>query len=120
MLIRLLGSLEFRSGNDLHRPVLDALAIVKKYASSRLQVYPSEERVPVTEIVRGPWLDTALEQSESGDRVNRLPYEVCVLFAFRERLRSKEIWVKGPTAIAIPRKTCQVISSASIPPTTPL
>jgi len=58
MLIRLLGSLEFRSGNDLHRPVLDALAIVKKYASSRLQVYPSEERVPVTEIVRGSFICT--------------------------------------------------------------
>jgi TnpA family transposase len=95
MLIRLLGTLEFRSGNDLHRPVLDALAIVKKYAGSRLQVYPSEESVPVTGIVRGPWLETVLEQSESGERINRLAYEVCVLLALRERLRSKELWVEG-------------------------
>ena len=34
MLIRLLNTLEFRSNNDLHRPVLDALALVKKYAGS--------------------------------------------------------------------------------------
>jgi hypothetical protein len=68
MLIRLLGTLEFRSGNELHRPVLDALAIVKKYAGSRLQVYPFEESVPVTGIVRGPWLETVLEQSESGEK----------------------------------------------------
>lgn len=120
MLIGLLGTLEFRSGNDLHRPVLDALAIVKKYAGSRLQVYPSEERVPITEVVRGPWLETVLEKSESGDRINRLAYEVCVLLALRERLRSKEIWVKVRIAIATRRRTCQSTSSASVPPITPL
>lgn len=95
MLIRLLGTLEFRSGNELHRPVLDALAIVKKYASSRLQVYPSEEGVPIAGIVRGPWLEMVLEQNESGGRINRIAYEVCVLLALRERLRSKEVWVEG-------------------------
>jgi len=36
-----------------------------------------------------------LEQSESGERTNRLAYEVCVLLALRDRLRSKEIWVEG-------------------------
>ena len=30
MLIRLLGTLEFRSNNEIHRPVLDALALVKR------------------------------------------------------------------------------------------
>ena len=96
MLIRLLGTLEFRSGNELHRPVLDALAIVKKYAGSRLQMYPPDEFVPVAGIVRGPWQETVIERDSDGtERVNRLAYEVCVLLALRERLRSKEVWVEG-------------------------
>ncbi len=96
MLIRLLNTLEFRSNNDLHRPVLDALALVKKYAGSRLQLYSPDESLPVEGIVRGPWQETVLERDASGtERINRLAYEVCVLLALRERLRSKEVWVKG-------------------------
>ena len=36
MLIRLLGTLKFPSGNEVHRPALDVLEIVKKYAGSRI------------------------------------------------------------------------------------
>jgi len=75
MLIRLLGTLEFRSGNEMHRPVLDALAIVKKYASSRVQMYPPDEFVPTAGIVRGPWQETVIERDSDGtERVNRLAY----------------------------------------------
>jgi hypothetical protein len=96
MLVRLLNTLEFRSNNERHRPVLDALAIVKKYAGSRIRVYPLEEIIPINGIVRGPWLETVLERDESGvERVNCIAYEVCVLLALRERLRSKEVWLQG-------------------------
>lgn len=66
MLMRLLDTLEFRSNNESHRPVLDALAIVKKYADSRLHVYPLDESPPVKGIVRGPWLETVREKDENG------------------------------------------------------
>ena len=96
MLVRLLNTLEFRSNNAAHRPVLDALAIVRKYAGSRVHAYPVVEQVPVSGIVTGPWLETVLERDGDGtERVNRLAYEVCVLLALRKRLRSKEIWVEG-------------------------
>jgi hypothetical protein len=96
MLVRLLHTLEFRSNNAMHRPVLNALAIVRKYAASRGHVYPLDEQVPIAGIVSGPWLETVLERDEDGaERVNRLTYEVCVLLALRKRLRSKEIWVVG-------------------------
>ncbi len=96
MLIRLLNTLEFRSNNENHRPVLDALAIVKKYAGSRVRVYPVGCEVPIKGIVRGQWIDTVVEKEEGGqDRINRIAYEVCVLLALREHLRSKEIWIEG-------------------------
>ena len=66
MLVRLLNTLEFRSNNERHRPVLNALAIVRQYADSRLRVYPLEDDIPVDGIVRGPWLETVLERDESG------------------------------------------------------
>jgi TnpA family transposase len=96
MLIRLLNTLEFRSNNEIHRPVLDALAVVKQFAGSRLHLYPLGETVPTKGIVRGPWLETVMERHEDGkERVNRSAYEMCVLMALRERLRSKEIWIEG-------------------------
>lgn len=94
MLIRLLDTLEFHSNNDTHRPVLDALAIVKQYAGSPLHTYPAEIGVPLEGIVRGPWQETVTERDAQGvSRINRLAYEMCVLLAIRERIRSKELWV---------------------------
>jgi hypothetical protein len=96
MLIRLLDTLEFHSNNESHRPVLDALAVVKRYADSRMHTYPLDLQVPIAGIVRGPWLQTVMEQDERGtSRINRHAYEMCVLLAVRERLRSKELWVSG-------------------------
>lgn len=57
---------------------------------------PPEIKVPIESIVRGPWQDTVAERDAQGaTRINRLAYEVCVLSAIRERLRSKELRVSG-------------------------
>ena len=96
MMPRLLRALDFRSNNETHRPVLNALALLKKYADSKLTAYPPDEDVPVEGVVRGSWQQAVLEQDKDGaPRVNRISYEICVLQALRERLRCKEIWVKG-------------------------
>ena len=90
MLIRLLETAAVPLGRDLHKPVLDALALVRKYAGSRVHTYPPAAPVPRAGIVREPWQETVLDRDERGNtRVNRLAYEVCVLLAVRERLRSK-------------------------------
>jgi TnpA family transposase len=96
MVPRLLRTLDFRSNNETHRPVLGALALLKKYADSKMTAYPTDEDVPLDSVVRGPWQQAVLEQDKDGvQRVNRISYEICVLQALRERLRCKEIWVKG-------------------------
>jgi hypothetical protein len=33
--------------------------------------------------------------AKSGERVNRIGYELCVLQALRDRLRCKDIWIDG-------------------------
>jgi hypothetical protein len=96
MVPQILQKLEFHSNNDHHRPVLQALDLLKRYADSKLQTFPAEEAVPIDDIVRGLWQDAVVEKDASGrPRVNRITYEICVLEALREKLRCKEIWVVG-------------------------
>jgi len=92
----LLNTLEFRSNNTLHRPVLRALALVKQYLQSGLRFYPPEENVPLDGVVRSDWQDMVMGEDKQGhERINRLAYEICTLQALREKLRCKEIWVPG-------------------------
>lgn len=96
MVPRLLAALDFRSSNDRHRPVMDALDLVKRFAKSKVRTFPPEEDVPLDGVVRGLWREAVVEQDAAGeDRVNRITYEIAVLEALRERLRCKEIWVVG-------------------------
>jgi hypothetical protein len=96
MVPRLLAALEFRSNNDRHRPVMEALDLVKRFAESKVRTFPSDAEVPLDGVVRGLWREAVMEKDAAGqDRVNRITYEIAVLEALRERLRCKEIWVVG-------------------------
>ena len=96
MVPKLLDALDFRSNNAIHRPVIEALVLVRRYAASRQHYFPTEEAVPIDGVVRSLWRDAVIDTDAKGrQRVNRITYEICALEALRERLRSKEIWVVG-------------------------
>ena len=96
MVPKVLQDLEFRSNNDGHRPVIRALELLRRYADSKLRVFPAEEDVPLDGVVSGLWRDAVIEPDAQGrQRINRITYEICVLQALREQLRCKEIWVVG-------------------------
>jgi len=96
MVPAILAALEFRSNNDVHRPVIRGLDLLRRYADSRVHYYAEADDVPVKGIVKKDWLDLVVEKDEAGnDRVNRINYELALLKALRERLRCKEIWVVG-------------------------
>ena len=98
MLPKLLESLEFRSNNAAHQPVLDALAWLKTIlaAPNPRRVIKETDEIPVDEILPPKWRDLIKEVDEDGGwRMNRIDYELYVLRALRDRLRSKEIWVVG-------------------------
>jgi Domain of unknown function (DUF4158)/Tn3 transposase DDE domain len=96
MVPALLEALDFRSNNAAHRPVIEALALVRRYATSRQRYLPTYEAVPIDGVVRPLWRDAVVDVDAKGrKRINRLTYEICVLEALRERLRSKEVWVVG-------------------------
>lgn len=96
MIPQLLELLEFRSNNDLHRPVIEALELLKKYAHSKARYYDSSEEIPIDEVLKVGAKEILLEtDSDGNERINRINYEICVLKALRERLCCKEIWVVG-------------------------
>ena len=96
MLPHILKALEFRSNNQVHRPVIRALTLLHKYADSEQYIYDSEEDIPVDGVVPKDWRDLVLQRNKRGQvRVNRINYELCVLQVLREKLRCKEIWVVG-------------------------
>jgi hypothetical protein len=96
MVPKLLEILDFRSNNDHHRPVIQALDLIKRYSETQLQTFPAKEDVPLDGVVRGLWREAVVEKDAEGHtRVNRITYEVAVLEALRSKLRCKEIWVVG-------------------------
>jgi len=93
MLPLLLDALEFRSNNQAHQPVIEALDIIKRQRDSQRQYFGLDE-VPIDGIVRDKWREIVIEEDKHGaERINRINYEICVLQTLRERLQCKEIWV---------------------------
>ncbi len=96
MLPFLLNLLEFRSNNEIHKPVIEALELLKKYIGSRERYYDSSENVPTDGIIGASLSELILETNDDGSvKINRINYELAVLQALRDGLRCKEIWVVG-------------------------
>ncbi len=95
MMPKILDALVFKSNNQMHRPVIDALNLLKKNRDSR-QRYFSLDEAPTESVIRNKWQDIVIEKDSNGvDRVNRINYEISVLQVLRDKLRCKEIWVVG-------------------------
>jgi TnpA family transposase len=94
MLPHLLGALEFRSNNSAHKPVIEALELLGRYADrpGTVRYYAGDETVPLAGVVLADWEAAVVDER---GRVERVPYELCVLRALRDGLRRREIWVVG-------------------------
>ncbi|MCW4354111.1 Tn3 family transposase [Hoyosella sp. YIM 151337] len=94
MLPPLLAALEFRCSNTAYRPVMDAVDLLARYASTdgKHRFCADTERVPLDGVVPKAWRDAVIDER---GRVERIPYELCVLIALRDGLRRREIYVHG-------------------------
>ena len=95
MLPLILETLEFRSNNTVHRPVIKAIELIHQHRESR-QHYFTLEEAPIEGVLRKNMREIVIETDSHGvERVNRINYEIAVLGALRTKLRCKEIWVVG-------------------------
>ena len=103
MVPQILEVLEFRSNNEVHRPLMRALDLLKRYAASTQLTYAATDDVPLDGVVRSVWRDLVVKRDKDGvERVNRINYELCVLQTLREQLRCKELWVVGASRFRNP------------------
>lgn len=96
MLPPLLDALDFRANPATHRPLIQALTLIKANRDSRKQHFVVDGTVPIEGVIPPNWRELVLEQDPSGEiRVNRINYEISALHSLREGLRCKAIWVVG-------------------------
>lgn len=73
--------------------ILDALDWLKDHESSTQRYIRLEDSIPVEGVIQPKWHDIVIEEHQGEKRINRINYEIYVMQALRNRLRSKEIWV---------------------------
>ena len=96
MVPAILETLAFQSNNETHQPVIKALALLKQYQGLQSKFFSADEEVVIKGVLKSDWRELVLEKDPDGqERMNRVNYEICVLQALREKLRSREIWVHG-------------------------
>ncbi|MEU0634018.1 hypothetical protein [Streptomyces sp. NPDC005989] len=94
MLPPLLRTLGFKCNNTAYRPVMDAMALLEKYAEvdGKTRFYDADDTVPMDGVVRKDWREAVVDDK---GKVERIPYELCVLVALRDAIRRREIYVEG-------------------------
>jgi TnpA family transposase len=96
MLPPLLDALDFRANTATHRPIIQALDLIKANRDSRKQHFMVDGTVPIEGVIPPNWRELVMEQDSNGEvRVNRINYEISALHSLREGLRCKAIWVVG-------------------------
>jgi len=94
MLPPLLAALEFRCNNTAYRPVTDALDLLARHADvdGKQRLYAPTDKPPIEGVVPAAWREAVVDEN---GRVERVPYELCVLVALRDAIRRREVYVAG-------------------------
>ncbi|GIN04698.1 hypothetical protein Pve01_63560 [Planomonospora venezuelensis] len=94
MLPPLLAALSFRCNNTAYRPVMDALDLLARYADvdGKQRFYAPADQPPIDGVVPAAWREAVADEN---GRIERVPYELCVLVALRDAIRRREVYVDG-------------------------
>lgn len=92
MIQPLLENVVFRSNNSEHQPILNALALIKKYFDSNKVYFPDNEDVPM-DCLPDKWQKRIVDVHTG--KIKRICYEVYVLKKLADRIRCREIWIEG-------------------------
>ncbi len=72
--------------------VAEALKLLDRYADSEAVFYDRAETVPIEHVVPEDYQEAVVDER---GRIERIPYELCVLVTLRKAIRRREIWVEG-------------------------
>lgn len=119
-LMKLLGVLDFRSSNDQHKPVMDALKLIERHKDSSTTYLPLGEATPLEGVVRKDWMEFALFTADKRD-----PSASCAPCTRRASSRpcangcaARRSGSSAPTSGATPTRTCPTTSRSGARSTT--
>ncbi|WP_026808952.1 Tn3 family transposase [Arenibacter latericius] len=96
MLPDMLEILDFKSNNAVHRPVIEALEILREHMGTKVKYLEIDGSVPINGIIKPGQRKAMIQKDGNGNRIiKKMEYEICVLQTLREKLRCKEVWVDG-------------------------
>lgn len=96
MVPELLSTIEFKSNNEVHKPIIEALEVIRRYYNLGTHYFSNTEYIPINGVIKPSMKDAVIEKDDNGqERINRMNYEIVTLQSLREKLRCKEIWVIG-------------------------
>ena len=64
MVPKILETMEFKSNNEYHRPILEALDWIKSGDNNRRKHFNLDEPFPTEEIIKPKWYDVIVEQQK--------------------------------------------------------
>ena len=93
MVPKILETMEFRSNNEHHRPILKALDWIKSGENNRRKHFDIDGSLPTDDIIKPKWYNVIIDSDNNNgsERINRINYEIAVLEALKNKLRCKEI-----------------------------
>lgn len=80
-------NLEFKSNNILHKPIIEAIDIIKNDDSKKIDI----EKIPSTGVIKPSKKNLVIKNGT----ITKSDYELCVLETLEEKLNCKEVWVSG-------------------------
>ena len=120
MVPRLLHTLDFRSNNETHQPVLDALALLKKYADSKLRPTRPTRTSRWRAWCAAPGRKPSWSRTRTATRASiASPTRSASSKPSASGFAAKRSGSRAPTATATPTRTCPPTSTRSEPPTMP-
>lgn len=94
MMKPVLDTLVFRATNPVRRPLVESIALVRKYLDKNSVYYPETENIP-EELMSGIWAEMGIEKDQGITRVLKHYFELCILQKLEKALKNKEVWVEG-------------------------
>jgi TnpA family transposase len=104
MLAPVLELLDFHSNNVTHQPIIEALQIIKGHINTPCKYYPDEFFVPIDGAIKNSQANLVTEITSTGERINRIDYELCVLRNLQEKVKTKEVWIQNSYKYRNPEK----------------
>ncbi|EST36750.1 hypothetical protein [Streptomyces roseochromogenus] len=112
-----LRTLGFRCNNTAYRPVMDALALLEKYADvdGKMRFYDAGDVVPMDGVVRKDWREAVVDDK---GKVKQIPYECASWSHCGTRSAAARSTSRAACAGATRRTTCPATSRPPAPCTT--